>query len=306
MTNDLYSQYNIDKSKLKRDYILNPLKRGKNQHDTEHFDKDDLYYLYITLNIRLKDMCKIFNMKEKSIRRELLFHNIKKPPYLVGKNDLDTYNKKSKEEKKKLTQKAIDSKIQKHGCKYVNYQKRVKTNIEKYGSFTPARKHWCETTNSIIESPELLKQFILQEKPLTGYELALLLDISPCVANKWIKKYNLGNLFPRTSSKGELELREFINHYYKTENNVRNVIPPFELDIYIPELKTAFEYNGEYWHLRPSTIKVDKIKNKYCNTKGIKLFTIWENDWKNNNESVKNMIKDYFLKIKSYTGFLPS
>lgn len=292
MDEDLYIKYNIDKTKLKRDYILNPLKRGKNQHDTEHFDRDDLYYMYITLNIRLKDMCKIFNMKEKSIRRELLYHKIKKSPKLVGKNDLETYNNKTNEEKKELIKNAVESKIKKYGSVYVNYEKRVKTNIEKYGSYTPTRKKWSHSTNKIIESPELLKKFILEEKPLSGYELALLLDISPCIANKWIKKYNLGELFPRTSSKGEIELREFVNQFYKTINNSRDIIPPFELDIYIPELKIAFEYNGEYWHLRPSTMKVDKIKNTYCTTKGIKLITIWENDWKNNRETIKEMITE--------------
>lgn len=291
MSDDEYLIYGIDKSHLKRDYIQNPLKRGKNQHDTEHFDRDDLYYLYITLNIRLKDLCSLFNMKEKSIRRELSYHNIKKSPSLVGKNDSKTYNNKTKIEKEDFKKKCSDGKIKKYGSVYVNYNKRIETNKEKYGSYTSTRKNWNKDSIKIIENPELLKQFIINEEPLNGYEVALMLDISPSVANKWIKKYNLGYLLPRNSSSGEIELREYINQYYKTENNSRDIIPPFELDIYIPELKIAFEYNGEYWHLRPTTMKIDKIKYNYCKSKGIQLVTIWENDWKTDKEKIENMIK---------------
>ena len=30
--------------------------------------------------------------------------------------------------------------------------------------------------------------------------------------------------------------------------NCRNIIKPYELDIYIPKKKIAIEYNGIYWH----------------------------------------------------------
>lgn len=93
-SNDIYTLYNIDLSRLKRDYILYPLKRGKNQFDTEHFIKEDLYYMFIELNLRIKDLMSIFNMKEKSIRRELLYHNIKKSSKLFNLNTQKCFIKK--------------------------------------------------------------------------------------------------------------------------------------------------------------------------------------------------------------------
>ena len=45
MSEDIYTQFGIDKSKLKRDYITNPLKRGEIPF------KEDIEYLYIELNI---------------------------------------------------------------------------------------------------------------------------------------------------------------------------------------------------------------------------------------------------------------
>ena len=52
-----------------------------------------------------------------------------------------------------------------------------------------------------------------------------------------------------------------------------------ELDIYIPSLKIAFEYNGAYYH---SAFAKDKgyhsLKTSLCLAKGIKLYHIWEFD----------------------------
>lgn len=76
-----------------RDYIQNPLIRGVNQHDTEHFDKKDLEYLYISLNLRLKDLSSMFNVSEKSIRNDLKYYNIKKSPKLANKNTRVYFNK---------------------------------------------------------------------------------------------------------------------------------------------------------------------------------------------------------------------
>ena len=48
----------------------------------------------------------------------------------------------------------------------------------------------------------------------------------------------------------ENEITNFIKSIYEGEilNNVRNVIFPKELDIYIPQKKVAVECDGLYWH----------------------------------------------------------
>lgn len=61
--------------------------------------------------------------------------------------------------------------------------------------------------------------------------------------------------------------------------NVRNIIPPKELDIYIPSKKVAIEINGCYWHSdqeKPKNYHIDKFKD--CEEHGIQLIQIWE-DW---------------------------
>ena len=61
--------------------------------------------------------------------------------------------------------------------------------------------------------------------------------------------------------------------------NVRDAIPPKELDIYIPSKKVAIEINGCYWHSdkeKPKNYHIDKFE--VCRDNGIRLIQIWE-DW---------------------------
>lgn len=76
----------------------------------------------------------------------------------------------------------------------------------------------------------------------------------------------------------ELFIRDLLTKYnINFETNNRNIIPPQELDIYIPEKKIAIECNGIYWHSR---LESNYHCNKFikCKEKGIQLISIWE-DW---------------------------
>ena len=58
--------------------------------------------------------------------------------------------------------------------------------------------------------------------------------------------------------------------------NTRQVIKPYELDIYLPNLRLAFEYNGSHWHNNDEVRERDTIKLKRCNELGIRLYPISE------------------------------
>lgn len=60
-----------------------------------------------------------------------------------------------------------------------------------------------------------------------------------------------------------------------TVNGARNLITPYELDIYIPTMKTAIEYDGQAWHKDNAK---DLQKNKLCQEKGIRLFRVRESE----------------------------
>ena len=78
--------------------------------------------------------------------------------------------------------------------------------------------------------------------------------------------------------------------------NTRKIIKPYELDVYFPEYKLAFEYNGKGWHTN------DKInKDELCSNIGIKLFTIIENNRKYELD-IKNQLVNIIDKINILTN----
>lgn len=94
------------------------------------------------------------------------------------------------------------------------------------------------------------------------------------------------------SSNYQDQLIDFINNNIETTiiKNTRSVING-ELDIYLPELNIAFEFNGVYWH---SDIFKDKDyhsnKTNKCLEKNIHLIHIWEDDWYNKKEIILSRI----------------
>lgn len=126
--------------------------------------------------------------------------------------------------------------------------------------------------------------------------------------------FNQGKRCPHCSnrkSKQETEIIEFIKTFYnaKIEQGNRKTIPsPFsnrclELDIYIPDLKLAIEFNGRYWHTDDklkkrgwnSAKEMHDYKVNECFKKGIKLIHIDEDDYLKNKDSVLETIKNYIL-----------
>jgi hypothetical protein len=91
----------------------------------------------------------------------------------------------------------------------------------------------------------------------------------------------------------EKELFEFIKDNYSGEviQSYRDVQ---EIDIYLPELKLGFEFNGLYWH---SDLFKDKWyhinKTNYFRDKGIRIIHIWEDDWIFKNRVVKSQIMNW-------------
>ena len=91
----------------------------------------------------------------------------------------------------------------------------------------------------------------------------------------------------------EKDLFNFIRDNYKGEIVVsdKKVLNGKELDIYLPELYLAFEFNGLYWHSELyKENDYHQKKSKICLESGVQLVHIWEDDWLYKNEIVKSVI----------------
>ena len=99
-------------------------------------------------------------------------------------------------------------------------------------------------------------------------------------------------------SKNEKDINDFIVEEcgFKTIQTSRDIIPPLELDIYIPEKKIAIEYHGLYWHsekrLRGVNPKIYHLNKLILSIqKNIRLIQIFEDEYIYKKEIVLNRLK---------------
>lgn len=76
--------------------------------------------------------------------------------------------------------------------------------------------------------------------------------------------------------------------------NTRSVIPPLELDIWIPNKNIAIEFCGLYWHSEKAGNKRFYHKHKYelCLKNNIHLIQIFEDEWNDKEYIVKSRLKN--------------
>jgi hypothetical protein len=223
-----------------------------------------------------------------------------------------------------IKEKTQNTNIEKYGVKYPSMLDEIKekvksTNLLKLGVEYPmqsdlVKKKSIETNlknhgvEQISQSETLRKSIfkMCKDSNYIGYNTNKKMSIYYCDtcdntflinSDNYIsrKKLNIKicticNPIGELRSFKEKELFDFIFENYKGEiiKNYRDVL---EIDVYLPELKIGFEFNGLYYHS-------DKFKNKnyhydktlYFKDKGIRLIHIWEDDWVYKNNIIKSQI----------------
>lgn len=95
-------------------------------------------------------------------------------------------------------------------------------------------------------------------------------------------------------SNGENSLMSYIaNIHPDAIQSDRNVIAPFELDVIVPSLKLAVEFNGIYWHsekYRDDTYHINK--RKMTEQAGYRLISIREDLWNERRPQIEAIISN--------------
>ncbi len=99
-------------------------------------------------------------------------------------------------------------------------------------------------------------------------------------------------VYEKQRSSAEIEILEYIKNIYNgiiIPNDRTQIINPLtgynlELDIWLPEISKAIEYNGTYWHNEKYQKIKDKLKIEKCKQKGIQLLIIDEKEWMKNKD----------------------
>lgn len=211
------------------------------------------------------------------------------------------------------------TKIERYGD--LNYH-----NVEKFKVTLEERHHIFEIENNCTRKPHLLKKYGQGWQSLNLPELSR--GRYKYIENKYIpiiQEYSNEVHQIHNKSKSENELYEYLKsilkNKYRIYRNNRNILKGdgylYEIDIYIPKLKIAFEYNGNYWHSSNRKPKdYHQIKTKMCYEKNIQLVHIYEYDWVNNKEKIKNQICELFdgkdcskynwIKVEDYNKYILS
>lgn len=98
---------------------------------------------------------------------------------------------------------------------------------------------------------------------------------------------------------GEL-LAEVERLGYPVLRNTRKVIYPYEVDIFLPTLDVALEFNGAYWHseeriwdrYRTTPHLYHLEKQARCGEQGVTLGFVWEQSWRHDWLTVMDMVSE--------------
>ena len=234
---------------------------------------------------------------------------------------------KSKEVQKQITQTNID----KYNVPFPTQNEEVKersrqTSLINWGVDNPAKhpeiieksrkRSWEETFKKYLTSPKLLEVAIplITIDDYKGSDQIYPFKCSTCKTNfaTYFGGYINGGALPRCpkckplvsgTSQYESEISLWlqslgINNIVKRS---KKIIKPYELDMYLPEYKVAIEFNGLYYHSeiglkdrQGKTIPLHKYhlyKTQLCEEQRIQLIHIFEDEWLDNKNVVKSIIK---------------
>jgi hypothetical protein len=203
------------------------------------------------------------------------------------------------------------------------YKKIEETNIKKTGykshlSSSTIREKIKETNNKLYESNSPMQSDLVRDCEITSNSNYIKyvdnkVSLFKCDHNldhyfyidsssyhnrvrSNLKLCTVCNPIGDSRSIKEDELYNFILSNY-SEEIVRSYRDKLEIDIYLPELKIGFEFNGIYCHSDKYRNKnYHSDKNKYFLERGIRIIHIWEDDWSFNCDIVKSQIKNWLGK----------
>ena len=194
-----------------------------------------------------------------------------------------------------IKHKIIDANLSKYGVdnpskSAVIQHKKLETQLDRYGVSYFNQKHITSEALAILGNKDKLLEFCL-ENP----EAYSLLGVNKTTLYRYLTKYEIKDQIVKSQSSAmEIHLSNFISELgFEVILRSRSVIPPLELDIYIPESNLAIECNGAYWHseLRGKDRHYHLMKTNRCKEVNVQLIQIFDFEYIDNPDIVKNRIR---------------
>jgi len=214
----------------------------------------------------------------------------------------------TEEEKKKITEKRINTTLLKYGVINNGQTKTAKEKHKEHYENKPKKLKVVKLTpyqklNKKFNNFANI-EFVTQEQDYCGVSNQQYYNFKCLKCNNVFSDYidnghtpickTCNPYQPKYVSQQELDLFNYIKSitHYKVIQTDKSIINPYELDIVVPELNIAIEYCGLYWHseMHKSDPQYHLRKMQLCNNKGYRLITIFEDEWLQKSEIVKNRL----------------
>ena len=212
----------------------------------------------------------------------------------IVETNMERYGVKMTLQNEDVKKKARVTMLERYGHEYFTatdeFKQHIKDlNMERYGRFHHTQKEWSDETYALLENKEWMAQ---QYEILGGHQLARKLGVDGTTIYDRLNKHGIP-INQTLQSAAERQVNEFIMSLgFDTIQSDRSILGGKELDIVIPEKKIAIEYNGLFWHSFPKRPKnYHKEKTDATNAAGYRLIHIFEDEWKYQQEQMKNKLK---------------
>lgn len=265
----------------------------------------------------IREKCKNSLLKNHGVTNALkLKTNFSISPETAAKISA-THKSKTKDEKASIQAKKRKTSLEKYGDENIqNVQavkdKRKATMNERFGrdcyfgSEAHAQfmqdwnmrnfgvKHFSQSHYKNLN--DMNKDFILKSfvknKRFQIFEMMEYFNVSESFVNQWKRNNNVTIPNKIIKSKNQQYIYDAVNvDITEKLYNIKKVIPPLEIDIFIPKIKLAIEYNGRMHHSRGVSkhevfntpdFPIDYHLNKTvkCLEKGVELLHIFDNESK--------------------------
>ena len=221
-------QEKIEKTNLQKYGVKNVFQSNKIKEKIKRSNMDNIGYSYPMQSDSIRNKSKNTLLKKYGVD-----HN-SKIEFVIEKRKKTSLNKYGTENPNQLD--VIKNKIR-------------ETNLRKYGVEHANQRHIDKESLEFLRNKEWLENQHHNLKH-SCTEIAKILNVYYGTVISYLTKHEieLKNYF---SSSPEKDIINFLN-ISNIKNNIRSIISPYELDIYLPEYKLAIEYNGLYWHSKKS------------------------------------------------------
>lgn len=184
-------------------------------------------------------------------------------------------------------------------------EKRSRTLYDKYGVSHHKYIHLGPEVEKIIKSKDELKETILKNNSNTTKIITSLGIDRTSFLNHYNKSGLNTEVYLNRSSSIEITLIELIQKNKLTFiGNARKIIPPYEIDIFLPDYNLGFELHGLYWHAESQKPNQNYHQMKFIESEkqNIRLIQFFENEVNNKLNIIENMILHLSNNSKDKVG----